>query len=171
MYKSFSELEQKVDPTLDYEVEDLQTLEQKNTIINSHMLVVVDIYAKWCQPCRMTEGLYADLAGKYNKPGLCAIVKENYERKLTVPMPNGLPTYKFYFQGRPIGEDIVGADIASVEKRIQQYLQNMPDDRPPSTPSYNKSSVRQNRVGPVGKYEPQIQQQNQGGQYNPYRTG
>jgi len=177
MYRNFSDLSEQTGGK-DSTVIDLLNSDQKESIIHSNLLTVVDIYADWCMPCRQTESIYADLAKKYNKQGVCALVKEKYETKLTNPPPQALPTYKFYFQGRPVGADIVGGNIEGVEKRIVEYLQNMPQNdqisEVPQLPHHNKSSVRNSRTLPQGRYQENDMEAkfapNKSG-YNPYRTG
>jgi thioredoxin 1 len=166
MYKSFSELGEKPQQNTDlYNVVEIQNMEHKRHILGSNRLVCVDIYANWCQPCKLTEGDYSVIASEFESQGLCAIVKENYEKKLTNdPAPTGLPTYQFFLDGQKIGEDIVGADLNKVRKTVETYLNtiknsggrggnqrqgnNQGNAQPrQSEPSsyYSKSSIRNNR--------------------------
>jgi len=149
MYKSFQELGNKPEENKDqYEVDDLKDQTHKNNILSSHAIVCVDIYADWCGPCKQSAPDYSMIAQKYNQPGLCAVVKEQYERKLTNPAPGGLPTYQFFFMGKKVGQDIVGADIQSVEKKLQEmfsYLQNSQGRQQTQAtqgPQHNRSTIR-----------------------------
>jgi thioredoxin 1 len=143
MYSSFSDLG--VDPQKknqeNYEdCFECTNITQKKDIISSHSLVCVDIYATWCKPCMDTAPAYAELARKYNQPGVCALIKEKYESRLTNPSPGGLPTYQFYKNGQKLPHEVVGADLTEVERIIQENLENK--NVPTSVSGGNKSSIR-----------------------------
>lgn len=108
-----------------YEVTEIRDIQHKREILANNAIVCVDIYADWCGPCKQTAPDYAMLSQRYSHPGICAVVKELYEKKLTNPPPGGLPTYQFFYMGKKVGEDIIGADLASVEKRLEQYAKTI----------------------------------------------
>ena len=101
-------------------VVELQSLEHKKHFINTHQVCVVKVHADWCQPCKAIAPRYAQMAQKYNRPGVCALISENAD--LNLSNVKGVPTHQFFKNGQYINADIVGADIASVEKRIMELL-------------------------------------------------
>ena len=101
-------------------VVELQSLEHKKHFINTHQVCVVKVHADWCQPCKAIAPRYAQMAQKYNRPGVCALISENAD--LNLSNVKGVPTHQFFKNGQYINADIVGADIASVEKRIIELL-------------------------------------------------
>jgi len=161
MYASFSNLGVDENQNKDmYSVVEIQDMNHKKDILSSNAIVCIDIYATWCQPCKATEPEYAMLAKEYNRAGVCAVVKELFDKKLTMPLPQGLPTYQFFFKGKKVSEDVIGADINKVkqtlEKLIQQYQssQNFQNNYPatynntPVTaqgPQANRNSIRSYR--------------------------
>jgi thioredoxin 1 len=97
--------------------------EEKDRATSSHRLVVVDVYADWCGPCRTISPLVKELAAKYNKPGLCFIGKEDADLGLTRSV-TALPSFLFYVDGVVV-ETIVGADVKAVEKKICGLLADL----------------------------------------------
>lgn len=104
------------------EVESIESLEHKKYLIRNNKVVLVDIYGDWCGPCKAIEKKYTQIAQQYSQGGVCAVVKENIDKKIS-PNVRGVPTFQFYFKGQPAGV-ITGADIVNVEKRLVQLLQH-----------------------------------------------
>jgi thioredoxin 1 len=145
MYKSYHELgnESNQSNQSNYQVVEILSQEHKNDVLLSNQVVCVDIYADWCGPCKQTEPLYANLAEKYTKNGLCAIVKENHEKGLSSEV-TGLPTYYFYVNGKKIQEQVVGANIQEVEGVLNKLLNNV-ENTQNNIPQYSRNSIRNYR--------------------------
>lgn len=123
MYKSYSELGAQPEQNVDaYSIPQIITPQHKQQIIQQNRLVCVNIYADWCGPCKQTAPDYSIIAQTYSKPGLCAIVKENWDKKIT--QVGGIPTYQIFLDGQQI-DQVVGADIKEVESKITRYLQGI----------------------------------------------
>jgi len=101
-------------------VVEVQSLEHKKHFINNNQVCVVKVHADWCQPCKAIAPRYAQMAQKYNRPGVCVLIAENAD--LNISNVKGVPTHQFFKNGQYINADIVGADIAAVEKRIIELL-------------------------------------------------
>lgn len=149
MYKNYSELGSQPDPNRDvYSVLEVQNGQHKSNIINQNRIVIVDVYADWCGPCKQTAPQYASLANTYNKQGQCILVKENLDKKLT--RVEGVPTFQFYMEGRQV-DQVVGADLQEVEKKLQNLLQSGGSIQQPTMinqpgmtgPNYRKNTIRQ----------------------------
>lgn len=102
------------------EVPEIKTLDEKNLIISQNKVCVIDIYANWCGPCKIVSPLFTNLFPKYNNPGVCALLKENVELRLS-PDVQVIPTFQFYLNGTP-HSIITGADITSIEERINELI-------------------------------------------------
>jgi thioredoxin 1 len=103
----------------------LRTNEQKNNIINNNSICIIDVHADWCEPCKLIEKDYAELASKYNQPGVCILVSENIDSKLEpfrgTPDITGVPTFLIYINGVcQTQHTIIGADINKVETLVKQ---------------------------------------------------
>ena len=93
--------------------------EQKLNLINTMRIVVVDIYAEWCQPCKQIESRYVNFA-KIHTSHEVAIMKENVDLKISDNI-RGVPCFQFYKDGNMIGE-ITGADIDNVKKKTLELI-------------------------------------------------
>lgn len=127
-YKTFSTMGKDAnapDPSTLVEVPRVTTFKQRQSLIQSNLLVVVDNYTDWCGPCKQSAPHYAVLATKYAKPGVCALVKENIEDGCeNHPAPvRGVPCFHFYMNGQFLEEDTVtGADMNAIEQTIQRLI-------------------------------------------------
>ena len=95
--------------------------EEKNKFIKSsgNSLVVVDIYADWCAPCKNLYPQYVNLSQKYKTVLFC---KENIELELT-PGITAVPTFLFFLNGKNVvAANYTGGDINEVERRIKKFF-------------------------------------------------
>ncbi len=102
----------------------VKNIDHKIDLINNHRISVIDVWAPWCNPCLMIADKYEELAKKYNKRGECILAKENLEDKIEQPegtVIRGIPTFLFFKDGVHIDTE-VGADLGSVETKLQQLL-------------------------------------------------
>jgi len=123
MYRSFQELgddEEQHAPQQSYSLIEIQDAEHKELIRRKNLIVCVDIYADWCQPCKDIEPRYADIASRFELRDTCAVVKENLDKRIT-PDITGVPTFQFFRNGNLV-DQIVGADIEKVEKTLTNLL-------------------------------------------------
>ena len=105
----------------------IENLEHKINLIKQNRVCVVDVYADWCGPCKAISSRYEEIARKYSRPGVCAVVKENIEKNIKetslFPEVKGVPFFQFFKNGIFI-TSIVGADIQSVENKIVELINN-----------------------------------------------
>jgi len=118
--KSISEQQQK-EHFDNQPIPEIQTLEEKNQLIHSRKVCVIDVYASWCGPCQITGPLFEKLAMKY-KDQFCTFAKENVELRLS-PNVTVIPTFQFYLNGS-FNSIITGADMNMIEKRIVELIQS-----------------------------------------------
>ena len=101
--------------------------QEREQFIASHKVVVVDNYARWCQPCKMIIDPLNSLFQKYNNQGVFILVKENAElsiqnRRLREKI-KAVPCFHFYLKGNLV-DTIMGADVNLVEQKIVELLSN-----------------------------------------------
>jgi thioredoxin 1 len=101
----------------------IQSLAHKNELINSNRIFVVDISADWCGPCKDIAPRYAEMAQRYNRPGVCLLAKEDVDMKFS-PSVRGVPFFQFYYNGRFVSS-ITGADIDGVEAKLNELIQQL----------------------------------------------
>lgn len=98
----------------------IESVEHKKWLIENNKVVVVDIYGDWCGPCKVIMPKYKDICSRYSRNGECAVVKEDVDKQISSDV-RGVPTFQFFFKGKPQGV-IVGGDIAGVERKLVELL-------------------------------------------------
>lgn len=104
---------------------EIQSLEHKKHLISNFKIFVVKIYADWCQPCKQIASRCGQIASKYVSqvpPGIFGFSQENADLKIS--NVRGVPTFQFFKDGKYINEDLVGADVAAVDKKILELLRS-----------------------------------------------
>lgn len=124
-----------------YEVMEVQLREHKNDIIKKNTVVVVDIYANWCGPCKQLEPEYASMANRLNSQGVCLCVKENLETGLSEGefKITHVPTFIIYYRGHP-HKVISGTDLRQVENEVKALINSMNTMPEVSLGGYGKTS-------------------------------
>ncbi len=105
----------------------VKDLDHKIHLINTHKVVVIDVWAEWCQPCVMIADKYEDLAKKYNRRGACLLAKENIDDKIQQPenvVIRGVPSFLFFEDGVHV-DTVTGADLTEVENKLQTMISNV----------------------------------------------
>lgn len=148
MYANYSQLGSQNKQNEDqYNVLEIQNHNHKMQIIQENRLVVVDIYADWCGPCKQTAPAYAVVARQYSRPNFCAVVKQKYEvldedEKGDI---HGIPVFQFFENGRLV-DKIVGADIPKVEETLRNLVQQVESKMENvQGPQANRNTIRQVR--------------------------
>lgn len=152
MYKSYSEIGVSEEKNQDqYAILELINQEQKNDIINSHRVVLIDIFANWCGPCKQIAPSYALLAMKYSKPTICAVVKQQFD-SVEEDIKNkiqGIPLFLYYINGE-LKDKVIGADLNEVENKLQSILSDVmknlkPNENVNNPPPQFKSNIRSSK--------------------------
>lgn len=68
----------------DFAITEISSQQHKNSILSSNKLCVIDVYGNFCGPCRAVAPKFAQLAKKYNKENICALVKKTLNLNLIV---------------------------------------------------------------------------------------
>lgn len=113
------------EPSTMGEVPSISSAQHRQSVISSNFLVVVDNYTDWCGPCQQCAPQFAVLAGRYTRPGMCALVKEDVDKRFGGQPVKvlGVPCFHFYVNGQFLADDVItGADISLVEETIRRLL-------------------------------------------------
>lgn len=116
----------------EYSCIEIKTLEHRNQLVNENSIVCIDIYADWCGPCKLISPLFTKLAKKYNTPGKCLLVKEDFDLNLKTDLKiTGIPTIIFYFKGQLLRNydgnhiTVIGGDIERVSEILNKLLSQL----------------------------------------------
>lgn len=116
--------ENEFDPATMMEVYEITSAEDRENIIQTNKIVVVNNSASWCGPCKQCAPQFATLCKKYIKPGLCALVKEDVDEMFGGAVQvSGVPCFHFYINGKFQEEmTVTGADVKLVEQTLLKLL-------------------------------------------------
>ena len=90
-----------------------------DSIIKSHERVAVDFTATWCGPCQMIGPKFEKLAEKYSSIKFIKVdVDENSETSEAHGI-SAMPTFKFFKNGVETVSELVGANEAELDGRLQ----------------------------------------------------
>ena len=104
----------------------IQNINDKKQLINSNKLVIVYIWGDFCGPCKHIAPRYEELSNKYNDGGNVILAKENVNLQLSSNV-RGVPTFHFYLNSELV-DQMIGADISSLETSIVNYMKNKEAD-------------------------------------------
>lgn len=129
LYASYGSLAPKIETKPSYECMSCTTPENRKKIIDENIITCIDLYADWCEPCKVVSPQFAKLAEQYNSPGRCILVKENVDLKLTLDYQlSGIPAFIFYRRGQLLRNQdgtpvhVVGGDIKAVKEILDKLL-------------------------------------------------
>ena len=119
MYKNYRDLgsNTNVNPNTTV-LEEIQNLQHKKQIVNNNKIVLVNIHASWCGPCKQIAPQVVELADKYK--GVVKVVKEDADKKLS-PEVRGVPTFHFYYNKEMV-HSITGGDMQKIQMMLNQLV-------------------------------------------------
>ncbi len=94
-----------------------------DTVSESDKLVVVDMWAEWCGPCKMMEPMLEEIAEEYSDK--LKVVKLNIDQNQDTPLKFGvmnIPTLIFFRDGKEIDRVIGAFPKKQLLNRIEPHL-------------------------------------------------
>jgi thioredoxin 1 len=94
-----------------------------NDISIDGKLVVVDMWAEWCGPCKMMEPVLEEIINE--KGDSVQLVKINIDENQETPVKYGvmnIPTLLFFKEGKEVGRVIGAVPKKQLEKKIEDFL-------------------------------------------------
>jgi thioredoxin 1 len=99
-------------------------------VLRSPLPVVVDFYADWCAPCRLTEPVLRDLSERL--AGRVKFAKVNVDEATSVTRSYGIhsiPTYVFVRGGHERGREVGPVDPVAFRAILRRHFTGR-EDRP-----------------------------------------
>jgi thioredoxin 1 len=109
-------------------VHELRNSKQFQDLLSLYRLVVVDIYADWCGPCKMIAPTFDKFAETYKADDV-AFARCNVDVNIFNNI-RGLPTIQYYENGN-LAKQVMGADLKKIEEAIVEFSKVSPN--PPKT--------------------------------------
>lgn len=125
-YRKLSAIGITTKETFDVLVPEIQTAEDKKNMMNSFKICLIDVYADWCGPCKLTIPAFTKMFKNYNLKGVVGLAKENVELGLS-PNVQVIPTFQFIVNGK-LDSIITGADMDSVEQKLVSLIKTIVDE-------------------------------------------
>ncbi len=95
----------------------------ENDINVTGKLVLVDLWAEWCGPCKMMEPVLEEIAGEMEES--LQVVKINIDQNQETPMKfnvMNIPTLLFFKDGKEVDRVIGAVPKKQLVKKIENYL-------------------------------------------------
>jgi len=95
----------------------------KEKVIKSDKLVIVDLWAVWCGPCRMVGPIVEEIAGEYD--GKVVVGKLDVDNNPEVTAKYGvrnIPTILFFKNGDVVDKQVGAVPKSVLSGKLEQYL-------------------------------------------------
>jgi thioredoxin 1 len=91
--------------------------------LETNKLVVVDLWAEWCGPCKMMGPVVDELATEYD--GKVVVGKLDVDANSEVPTQyqvRGIPTFLFLKDGKLVDKAVGAVGRKGLEDKIKQHM-------------------------------------------------
>lgn len=95
----------------------------KEEVISSDKLVLVDLYATWCGPCKALAPLLEEISEKYAEK--IKVVKVNVDEEESLVVRFGvasIPTVIFFKNGQTVASFVGFKGISEIEKIVNKHI-------------------------------------------------
>lgn len=95
----------------------------KEEVILSEKLVLVDLYATWCGPCRALAPILEEIAEKYQDK--IKVVKVNVDEEESIAARFGvmsIPTVLFFRDGKAVASFVGLKSQSEIESIVENHL-------------------------------------------------
>lgn len=95
----------------------------KEEVISSDKLVLVDLYATWCGPCKALAPLLEEISEKYAEK--IKVVKVNVDEEESLAVRFGvasIPMVIFFKNGQTVASFVGFKGISEIEKIVNKHI-------------------------------------------------
>ena len=94
-----------------------------STEINKNKIVIVDFWAPWCGPCKMTSPIIEQLASEYaGKVVFAKLNVDNNQRTAQKYSVQGIPTLLLFKDGQLIDRLVGAVPKSYIESKIKSHI-------------------------------------------------
>lgn len=130
---------------------EIHTKEQLKQLISQNQVVVVDVWASWCNPCKILAPKFEELSKQYQSAGI--VFAKSESDKGVFDDIKGLPSIFFFVRGNPY-HTVLGADMNEIKQVLQKLFPQVKQQalQTEALPTINKPQVGYNvKSGSKGK--------------------
>ena len=109
---------------------DITDSQQFQNYLQQYRIVVLDVWADWCSPCKYLAPIFEKFATEYSS-STTLFCKCDIESN-TFTDVQGLPTIRFYVNGK-LQKQIMGADVNEIETSLKQICGSQQQVEPATT--------------------------------------
>ena len=100
---------------------DIKEAQELTDLVKAQKLVVLDIYANWCQPCRYIGPKFKELSKSHPEAVFATINSESLNPEQVKEFGvTALPTFLYFKSGRYV-DKVMGANILDVVDKLMLY--------------------------------------------------
>lgn len=107
-----------------YPLDTIQNEEELRQLTSKYPIVVVDIYADWCGPCKHITPQFQKLAAKYKDNNNVKFVKDNItnDDSYHSDLVNAVPYFFIYKKGQVVFNSSGGGCLPEIEQIVNDNL-------------------------------------------------
>lgn len=95
----------------------------ENEVVKSDLPVIIDFYATWCGPCKITKPIFESLSAEYKGRVKFAFLNIDQNRNLSIKFGvTSIPTFIFVKNNTVFGKSIGGKSYDDLKEFIDFYL-------------------------------------------------
>jgi len=98
---------------------EINTKQQLNQLISQNQVVIVDVWADWCNPCKLLAPKFEELSKQYRLGGV--VFAKSESNKQVFDDVKGLPSIYCFVKGKHF-HTVLGADMNELKKVLQNIF-------------------------------------------------
>ncbi len=104
-------------------VSDLFELTQENYVESTkNGLVIVDVYASWCGPCKKMAPVFEDLSKEFSLVTFAKVDADKQQALLSNLQVKGIPTFIFYNKGKEVARIVGFIEKEAFKEKIKEVF-------------------------------------------------